>query len=54
VDFKIYIAQIVIGVLGGIQLVLHGDGEILRLCLVAEGILGGVDIGAAVAERLQK
>ena len=43
-EYKVYIAQIIIGVLGGIQLALNGDGEILRLCIMAEGILGGVSI----------
>ncbi len=50
-DFKVYIAQIIIGIIGVVHLILQGDGEIVRLIVMAEGILGGVDI---VAERLTK
>jgi len=50
-EWKVYIAQIIIGIIGIVHLWKYGDGEIVRLILVAEGILGGVDI---IAERLSK
>jgi len=50
-EFKIYIAQIIIGIIGIVQLWKYGDGEIVREILIAEGILAGVDI---VLERTQK
>jgi hypothetical protein len=43
-EWKIYIAEIVIGILCAIQIVVHGDGDVLKMGIMAEGILGGVNL----------
>lgn len=50
-EWKVYIAQIIIGIIGAIHLLTAGDGELVRLIVMAEGILGGTDI---VASRLKE
>jgi len=43
-EWKILAAQIIIGILGLVEIVMHGDGNVLASVIVAEGTLGGVQI----------
>jgi hypothetical protein len=43
-EWKIYIAEIAIAVLCAIQIIVHGDGDVLKMGIMAEGILGGVNL----------
>lgn len=43
-EWKILAAQIVIGILGLVEIVMHGDGNVLASVIVAESTLCGVQI----------
>jgi hypothetical protein len=46
-EWKIFAAQIIIGIVGVIALIKGGDGTVLTAVIVAEGTLGGVALAQA-------
>jgi len=45
-EWKIYIGQIIIGILGAIAILKGGDGNVLSAVIAAEAALGGAVIAA--------